>query len=70
MTESISSPGAVGAVKPWQSKTLWLSALVALAPLVPGVGPIIAANPELVSAALGVVFAGLRFVTSKPIKVK
>lgn len=54
--------------KAWQSKTLWAAALCAILPLVPGVGPLattwIAANPEMFSAALGAVFAGLRAVTS------
>lgn len=59
--------------KPWQSKTLWAAALVALLPLIPGVGPAaavwISANPATFSAGLGVLFAGLRTVTKGSVTI-
>lgn len=57
----------------WQSKTLWASLVVAAVPFIPGVGPAVsawvAANPELFSAALGGLFAGLRVATSGRVSV-
>jgi hypothetical protein len=55
--------------KPWLSKTMWISAIVALAPFIPGVGPVIAANPEAVGIVVGMVFAGLRLMTAKGVKI-
>lgn len=64
---------AAEAKKAWQSKTLIAAAVTALIPLIPGVGPavaaFIAANPELFSAALGVVFTGLRFLTKDKVVI-
>jgi hypothetical protein len=58
----------------WQSKTLWASAIIAVLPLIPGVGTVasawIAANPELFSAGLGAVFAGLRTVTKGSVSIR
>lgn len=58
----------------WQSKTLIAAALTALLPLIPGVGPAvtawIAVNPELFSAALGLVFTGLRFLTKDKVIIR
>ena len=58
----------------WQSKTLIASALVALLPLIPGVGPVamawVVANPEAFSAILGAAFAGLRIVTNGSVSIK
>lgn len=55
------------AIKPWESKTMWVSALVAILPLVPGVGPAVAGligtNPEIATALLGAVFGGLRLIS-------
>ena len=56
--------------KPWESKTLWISLIMALAPLCPPVQAVIVANPELVAIAVSAVFAGLRLMSSKPIGVK
>lgn len=57
----------------WQSKTLWASALVAIVPFVPGVGPVasawIAANPDLFAAGLGALFAALRAATSGKVSI-
>ena len=66
--------GSMVTKKPaWQSRTLWASAVVALIPFIPGVGPIasawVAANPELFSAGLGALFAGLRAVTNGSLSI-
>ncbi len=57
----------------WQSKTLWASAIVALVPFIPGVGPVasawIAVNPELFAAGLGALFAGLRTLTDGSVSI-
>ena len=57
----------------WQSKTLWMSALTMLLPLVPGVGPVatafIAANPVMFSAGVSVVFGALRLLTNNKVSV-
>lgn len=50
-------------VKPWQSKTLWASLIVALAPMIPGVGPLVAANPEVAAAFVGLIFGALRLTS-------
>jgi uncharacterized membrane protein YjjP (DUF1212 family) len=56
------------------SKTMIAAAIVAVVPLVPGVGPIaaawIAANPAVFSAALAGVFAGLRAVTKGSVSIQ
>lgn len=53
-----------------KSKTLYVSIIVALAPLFPPVRELIAANPEAVSAFVGFVFGILRMVTNKAIVLK
>lgn len=74
------SPGAVAAgtvlaangdtTKPWQSKTLWVSLIVALAPLLPPVQAVLIANPTLVTSAVACVFAALRLMSSQKISLK
>lgn len=55
---------------PWQSKTMWVSALTVLAPLVyPPAAAWISAHPELFSAALGAVFSALRVVTKSKVSI-
>ena len=55
---------------PWESKTMWASAIAMLAPLVfPPAAVWIAANPAVYSAALGAIFAGLRLVTHGKVSV-
>lgn len=49
-----------GCKKPWQSKTLWTSLIVAVAPLIPPVQALLVANPELAGTIVALVFAGLR----------
>lgn len=65
---------AQAAVKPWQSKTLWASVIIAVVPLIPGVGPVVsgvfATNPELAAAVVGAVFGVLRLITKKEIGLK
>lgn len=56
--------------KVWQSKTFWVSVIAAIAPAFPPVAAIIAANPELFSTALGVIFTGLRLVTKDRVVIK
>lgn len=57
--------------KPWQSKTMWASAIAALLPLVfPPAAVWVAANPDIYSAALGAIFGGLRMVTDGKIAIK
>jgi len=45
------------------SKTFWVSLLVALAPLVPGLREWITESPEVFSGVIGAIFAGLRMIT-------
>lgn len=60
----VSPAGAPAPKAPWQSKTMWMSALGVLAPLVyPPAAIWIAANPVIYSAALSGVFAVLRLVS-------
>jgi hypothetical protein len=55
------------------SRTMIAAAIVAVVPLIPGVGPAvsawIAANPALFSAGLAAVFGGLRVVTKGAVSV-
>lgn len=55
--------------KPWQSKTLWVSLIVAVAPLFPPVQAVLATNPELAGIAVGAVFSVLRLFTKKPVSI-
>ncbi len=55
---------------PWASKTLWVAALTTFVPIFfPPAGIWISANPQAFSALLGVVFAGLRTVTSSKVSI-
>lgn len=64
------APAVVDAKKPWQSKTIWITAITALAPLaIPGASQWIASNPELFSGVLGALFAFLRLVSSDKISI-
>jgi hypothetical protein len=55
------------------SKTMIAAALVAVVPLIPGIGPVasawITANPTAYGAILGAVFAGLRALTGGAVSI-
>jgi len=74
VTEKIPTATATDTVKPWQSKTLWASILVATLPLIPGVGPllsgVVGSNPELAGLIVGGAFGVLRLVTSGKVRLK
>ena len=56
--------------RPWESKTLWLAAITAIAPLVaPPLHEWISQNPDIFSSALGLMFMGLRLVTKGSVSV-
>ena len=57
-------------VKPWKSKTIILGVVSALLPFIPGAAVWVAANTEVYGAILGLLFAGLRFVTNEKISIK
>lgn len=50
-----------------KSKTLWVSLIVALAPIFPSVQNMIKSSPESAGAIVGIVFAVLRAITHKPL---
>lgn len=56
--------------KPWQSKTLWVSLVVAIVPFFPPAQALILANPEVVSIALGGIFSVLRLATKDKVVIK
>ncbi len=55
--------------KPWFSKTVWMSLIVAVAAFIPGVGEYVAANVETVGIVLGVVFSALRLISNGKISI-
>ncbi len=55
--------------KPWQSKTLIIGALVAIAPFIPGVSEWITANNDMFINGLGLVFMLLRLVTKDKVVI-
>lgn len=57
--------------KPWQSKTMWASAIAAVLPLVaPPAAAWVAMNPELYSMILGAIFGGLRMASQDKVVIK
>ena len=64
------NPTPVSVTQPWKSKTLWASAIVAIAPFLPVVGPVILANQGWVMPFLGAVFTALRLTTNDSIGLK
>lgn len=60
--------------KPWQSKTMWASAIVAVLPLIPGVGPAVSTylsvNPQVLMPVIGAVFAILRLISDGKVALK
>ncbi len=62
---------AIEEVKPaWKSMTLWAALLTALVPLFPPAAAVVAANPGLVSAVVGLVFGALRLKTDTKVVLK
>ena len=58
------TPAPVPADKPaWQSKTLWVALLMALAGFYPPVQAWVQTNPEIFTTILTMVFAALRFIS-------
>jgi hypothetical protein len=53
--------------KIWQSKTVWVSILVAIAPLYPPLGAFVTESPAIASFIVSTIFGALRLVTNKPI---
>ena len=56
--------------KPWQSKTIWLGVLTAVAPLIPGFDKFAAENPGLLVSVLGFLFTGLRLITKGKVSIE
>lgn len=53
----------------WQSKTVWLSLLTAVAPLIPGASEFLAQNPDTVVSGLGLLFLALRLITKGKVSI-
>ncbi len=53
----------------WQSKTLWVNLILALAAFIPGIGGWIAAHPDMLGIAFAVINVGLRLITKKEITI-
>jgi len=56
--------------KVWESKTFYVSVLLALAPLIPGAQDFMKENPAVVSEAVVVIFMILRVVSHGKISLK
>jgi hypothetical protein len=54
----------------FQSRTFWAAVLMAVAPVIPPVGALVAAYPDIAGLLAGLVTAGLRMATDKPVTVK
>jgi hypothetical protein len=54
--------------KPWQSKTLWVNTIMALAAFFPSISGVV--TPEAIGTLFMVVNTILRFTTEKKISVK
>lgn len=59
----------MGTKAPWQSKTIWSNAIIALAAFYPPAQVWVAMHPELFSLGLAGLNLLLRFITSKGISV-
>lgn len=58
------------AKRPWESKTLWVSAITAIAPLVaPPLSDWIKASPEMFAGGLGLIFTALRLMTRGEVSI-
>lgn len=60
----------VVAKKPWESKTIIVNLLIAVAPFVPGADEYLKANPELLTTLFAVVNVILRLVTKGKVEIK
>ena len=56
--------------KIWQSKTLWMSLIVAILAFFPSVQIFATKNPEAVGTILGLVFSALRLLTKGKIVIE
>ena len=56
--------------KPWQSRTIWVSAIMSVAVFFPGVNTWIALNPETFTLVMGGIFTVLRIVSKDKIVIK
>lgn len=56
--------------KPWESKTLWMNAIIAVLAIAwPSAGAYIAANPETATMAFAVLNIVLRLVTKGKVQI-
>lgn len=53
----------------FKSKTIWVSLLLAIAPVFPPVQIALLANPEIAGIVVGGIMAALRLITTKPVSV-
>ena len=56
--------------RPWQSKTLWLALITAIAAFIPPVQTWIASNPEMFALILGGAFGALRVITKGAVSIQ
>lgn len=56
--------------KPWESKTVILGLITAVAPFIPGVDEFIKNNPIAFTTMMGLLFTGLRLVTSGKVSIE
>lgn len=66
----LSVPEPISTKKPWQSKTNWLSLIVALAAFIPPVQVWISENPEMFAQVMAGIFFALRMITKDKIAIK
>lgn len=55
--------------KPWQSKTIWASLIVAIAAFFPPISAWISQNPEMFATVLTALFVAIRFITNGKIVI-
>lgn len=55
--------------KPWQSKTVWVALITAVAAFIPAFQAEITKNPELVVSTLGLIFMLLRLISKDKIVI-
>lgn len=72
MSEVVNTTPApvVEAKKPWQSKTLWIALIMAIAAFIPPVQVWIAAYPGYFTMVTGALFAALRLVSKGKISIE